>query len=183
VLPVTLRTERLVLDAPNLEDHELVAQYCTDPLFERFLTIPWPYTAGDAEQFLATFVPAGWDKDREFTWAIRESAGGPLLGVIGHRVALGDVGYWLGGPHRGNGFMTEAVGAVCDWLFDRGLDAVNWECIVGNSASASVARKSGFAFSGIAPATAAYRDGSHPQSWHGVLDARDSRGQKPGWPA
>lgn len=172
-----------MLDAPTLNDHERVATYCTDPLFEQYLTIPWPYTPADAEYFLSTFVPEGWQTDKEFTWAIRESVGGPLLGVIGHRVTLGDIGYWLGEPHRGSGLMTEAVGAVCEWLFERGLDAVHWECIEGNASSVSVARKSGFTFTGHAPATAAYRDGSHPQSWHGTLLSADSRDEKPGWPA
>jgi RimJ/RimL family protein N-acetyltransferase len=122
VLPVILRTERLVLDAPTMDDRDLVAEYCTDPVFERFMTLPC------------------------------------------------------------NGYMTEAVGAVCDWLFERGNETVHWECIVGNVASASVARKAGFAFTGTAPANVSSRDGTFEESWHGVLLSTDSRAVQPGWP-
>lgn len=55
--------------------------------------------------------------------------------------------FWLGAPHRGKGLMTEAVVAVTDWLaseFD--LTEITSECIAGNAASISVARKSGFEF-------------------------------------
>jgi len=183
MLPVILRTERLVLDAPTIDDRDLVAEYCTDPVFERFMTTPWPYTLEDADSFLSAHVPAGWTSRREFTWAIRERAGGSLVGAIGHRVALQDVGFWLGAPHRGNGYMTEAVVAVCDWLFERGSESVRWECIVGNVASASVARKAGFAFTGTAPANVSSRDGTREESWHGLLLSADSRAERPGWPA
>lgn len=182
MIPVTLVTERLVLDTPTADDRERVAEYCTDPLFERFLTTPWPYQQKDADYFLGTLVPEGWNTGGELTWAIRERTDGPLLGVIGHRTALQDVGFWLGAPHRGKGYMPETVTAVADWLFSRGLASLNWECVPGNEASVSVARTVGFTFTGTAPATIAYRDGSHPDSWHAVLRATDPRDEKPGWP-
>lgn len=182
MIPVTLVTERLVLDAPTTGDRDRVAEYCTDPLFERFMTLPWPYQAKDADYFLGGLVPDGWNSGSEFTWAIRDRTGGPLLGMIGHRTALQDVGFWLGAPHRGKGLMTEAVGAVSDWLFGRGSELVHWECVLGNEASVSVARKAGFTFTGTAPSTIAYRDGSHPDSWHALLRATDSRAEKAGWP-
>ena len=52
--PVTLRTARLTLDEPRLADAELVTEYCQDPLFERYLTTPWPYTRADADAFLGS---------------------------------------------------------------------------------------------------------------------------------
>ena len=56
--PVALRTARLVLDRPVLADAELVTRYCQDPIFERYLTTPWPYTPADAESFEASVVAA-----------------------------------------------------------------------------------------------------------------------------
>ncbi len=81
--PVALRTARLVLDEPTLADADLVAQYCRDPLFERYLTTPWPYSRADAEAFLGEFVPESWASGTELTWAIRRASGGALLGMIG----------------------------------------------------------------------------------------------------
>lgn len=176
-----LRTVRLVLNLPTEADVDLTTRYCQDPLFERFMVTPWPYTRADAVGFLVDYVPRAWERDDEYSWAIR--ADGEFLGMIGFRPASNDFGYWIGEPHRGHGYMTEAAGAVLDWLFAHGFDDIQWECFVGNSASARVARKNGFRFTGENPSHIASRDGSHPPALQGVLSAGDSREPKPGWPA
>lgn len=181
--PVELRTARLVLDQPQHRDHSLVVEYCRDPLFETFMTLPWPYEDTHADYFILQLAPGGWATETEFTWALRYADTGPLLGVIGYRVATSDIGYWLGSPHRGLGLMPEAVGAVTQWLFENGVDSVSWECVVGNAASVAVARKAGFTYTGERPSGLAFRDGSKPLAWHGVLRAGDSREPQPGWPA
>ncbi|CAN5349739.1 GNAT family N-acetyltransferase [soil metagenome] len=169
MLPQAVRSARLLLNAPGEADIEAIAEYCRDPLFERFLTTPWPYTRRDAEYFVRDFVPGGWKSDTEFTWAIRSAPGTPLMGVIGWR-ARGDVGFWMGAPHRGHGYMAEALGAVADWVFaTHDVDEIAWECLPGNVASAHVARAAGFRYSGMAPVLVPARDGSLPDSWHGVL--------------
>ena len=68
--------------------------------------------------------------------------------------------------------MPRAVRLVTDWVFSTGfagLAEIRWECVAGNAASAAVARKTGFTFTGVRPAEVPARDGSHPESWHGVL--------------
>ncbi|CAN5511911.1 hypothetical protein BH10ACT4_BH10ACT4_04580 [soil metagenome] len=182
--PTVLRTERLWLDSPVLSDRFAVAEYCRDPLFETLMTLPWPYEQRHADFFLYRVVPGGWLSGDELTWAVRESEGGPLLGIIGWRREFGDIGFWLGAPHRGRGLMTEAVVVVTDWLMnDFGRAEVAWECVVGNAASVSVARKAGFTFTGERPTGLTFRDGSHPPAWHGVLRAGEPRVERPGWPA
>lgn len=181
--PVVIRTERLVLDLPVPADKDRVAEYCRDLLFKDLLTLPWPYEPRHAEFFLGTVVPKGWDRGDEFTWAIREKSDSPLLGVISWRRAAGEIGFWLGAPHRGCGFMTETVTAVVGWLTtELAQPEVAWQCRVGNLASASVARKCGFRYTGERATELTYHDGSHPQSWFGVLGAGDTRDPKPGWP-
>jgi RimJ/RimL family protein N-acetyltransferase len=179
--PATLRTPRLVLDQPTLDDVELITGYCQDPIFERFMVTPWPYRRENAIGFVVDYVPVAWDSDTEFTWALRLD--GELIGMVGFRTGHRDIGFWLGGPHRGNGYMTEATGAVLDWVFEQGFDEVLWECFPGNSASVSVARKAGFTFTGVNASIVTRRDGSHPPSWHGAIARGDSRDTKPGWPA
>lgn len=184
--PFTLTTERLTLDVPVQTDAPRIHHYCQDPDFERYLTIPWPYRMADAEYFVSEHVPAGWASGKELIWALR-SGSGELFGVVGLRIKTDryDVGYWLGAEHRGLGFMPEAVRAVIDWAFEteyEGITEITWECVAGNAASAAVARKLGFTFVGVGPALVAARDGSHPESWHGLLRASDDRSVKPGWP-
>jgi hypothetical protein len=55
-----------------------------------------------------------------------------MLGVVGWSAERGDLDYWMGSPHRGNGLMTEAV-----------VDRLTRESFVGNAASVSVARGTG----------------------------------------
>jgi len=180
MIPVELRSRRLLLDQPTTADSDLIVEYCGDPVFEHTMTLPWPYTVADADFFVNEYVRTGWSTDAEYTWALRHD--GQFLGVIGYRFNRSDIGYWLGAPHRGKGYMPEALSAVTDWLFELGVERLGWECVVGNVASAAVARKAGLTFTGTAPAEIPYRDASHPASWHGVLLPADDRTEKPGWP-
>lgn len=183
MIPATLTGDRIVLSMPVASDIDSVAEYCTDPLFERFLTLPWPYTWSDAESFVLGHVPASWADGTECTWAIRDEADGPLLGVISWRPA-GDLGFWMGLPHRRMGYMSEATAIVCDWVFaaDAGVDQIRWEATAGNLGSAHVAHNAGFRFTGVAPLGHPARDGSHPDGWHAVLRREDDRDRKDGWP-
>ena len=178
--PVRIETARLVLDQPTLNDVDTVTEYCRDPVFESYMVTPWPYERSDAEVFIGDLVPRWWEKDSEYTWALR--LGGELIGVVGYRTGGKDIGFWLGAPHRGKGYMPEAVAAVLDWIFEQTEDDVLWECIPGNAASAEVARKSGFTFRGEGAAVFADRNGDHPPAWKATLAKSDSRDPKPGWP-
>jgi RimJ/RimL family protein N-acetyltransferase len=183
MIPVVLRTERLVLDQPAAADVPLMTKYCSDPVFEHTMATPWPYEERHAVGFITQVVPAGWANGSEFTWAIRKPPEAPLLGVVGFRTTRGDLGFWMGAPHRGRGYTPEAVHAVLDFVFGSGTERVRWECRAGNTASAAVARKCGFRFTGEGPADVLGRDGSRPPSWHGELTADDDRTEKDGWPA
>jgi RimJ/RimL family protein N-acetyltransferase len=187
VIPVELRSERLLLSIPSGDaDIEAIARFCQDPLFEQYLTTPWPYTRDDAVAFVDRFVPERWADDSEYSWAIR-SEHGALLGMMGWRTR-GDLGFWMGAEHRGNGYTVEALAAVVEWVFaepvvdGRAVERIDWETLPGNYASARVARAAGFHFTGLAPVRIPARDGSHPDSWHGLLLRDDDRSIKDGWP-
>lgn len=180
--PVTLLTSRLVLDVPVLDDAERVLDYCQDPIFEHFLTTPWPYTPEHARGFLTGHVPDSWATGTELTWALRTEAEGPLIGVISLRTKSREVGYWLGADHRGSGYMAEALVAVCDWAFTEllGVDTVVWRANRGNVASAMVARAAGFRNTTTDATTVPGRDGVDLPGWSGErgptpeIDARAS---------
>ncbi len=181
--PVELATERLTLSAPVPADIDAIARYCQDPLFERYMTTPWPYTRDDAAWFVERFVPAGWEHGVELTWALRAAPEAELMGVIGWRSATGDVGFWMGAEHRGQGYMAEALRTVVEWVFvERDVPSIAWESFAGNEASARVARGAGFRFTGEGPVRLPARDGSRPNGWHGELAREDDRDLKDGWP-
>lgn len=180
VAPVALMTERLLLDQPGMADVDLIARYCIDPVFELYMTTPWPYEREHATDFVRHYVVDGWASGREYTWAIRHS--GEFVGILGYRTGRGDIGFWIGAPHRGHGYMPEAVGAVADWLFTGQVASIDWFCLVGNTASAAVAQKAGFTFGGVGRSRYASRDGADRAVWQGTLVSGDSREPKPGWP-
>ncbi len=182
--PVTIRTERLVLSATTASDVDAVAELCQDrAMLDMLAALPWPYTRADAEFFVHEVVAPGWASGDALTWSIREADGGPHLGSIAWRRASADIGYWMGAPSRGHGYMTEAVRAVCAWVFaELGEQRIGWEALVGNVASARVARSAGFAFDGVRESAVCVRDGGPPPAWHAFL-ARDADGSpQPGWP-
>jgi RimJ/RimL family protein N-acetyltransferase len=209
--PVVLETPRLRLDSPVAADQERVFEYCQDPLFERYLTVPWPYTRAHARYFTDRFVPDGWANDKEYTWAIRlradgdsgsagsagaesnaagtggpddagQGARGELVGVVGFDREHNSIGFWLGAPHRGRGYVPEAATAVVEWIFSLGVTSIGWECVVGNLASASVARQLGFRYTGERDSAAPYRDGFPIASWHAELTPATLGIHQQGWP-
>jgi RimJ/RimL family protein N-acetyltransferase len=189
VEPVELRSERLTLSVPTLDDVDAITRYCQDPLFERYLTTPWPYGRSDAVAFVDA-VARWWEERSEYTLGIRldehhgdpSDGGGALVGMIGWR-ARGDIGFWMGAEHRGRGYMVEALATMVEWVFvEHDPERIAWETLPGNLASARVARAAGFRYTGIAPVLVPARDGSHPDSWHAELRRDDDRDPKPGWP-
>ena len=118
--PFSLRTERLILNELRPADARTVAQFCADPIFEHFMSTPWPYELRHAMGSIEEIAPKGWENGTEWTWAMRLEPEGDVLGVVSIRPGLaGMVGYWLGTPHRGHGFMSEATSAVIDEFFER----------------------------------------------------------------
>ena len=63
----------------------------------------------------------------------------------------GSIGYWMGQPYAGQGFMSEAVGLMLHFCFDSlGLHRVEAACLLHNDASRALLRKLGFQEEGVA---------------------------------
>lgn len=182
--PVVLRTERLVLSAASDADIDTIAELCQDrAMVDMLAAVPWPYTRADAEHFVHAIVAPGWAGGDELIWGIREADGGAHLGSIGWHATRGEIGYWMGAPYRGRGYMTEAAREVCRWVFaELGVERIGWEALVGNLASAHVARALGFHFDGTQESVVCERDGVRPAAWHGHLLASDDGAPQTGWP-
>src|SRR5690606_17743323 len=119
--PVTLRTERLVLSIPTVDDVDAITAACQDPEVPRWTTVPSPYSGEDAEEFIG-LVAGWWEAGVETVWAIRRD--GELAGMIGlHRITShpyggeAEIGFWGTAAHCGQGIMGEAGRAVVDFAF------------------------------------------------------------------
>ncbi len=109
-----LKTERLVLRALCQRDVPVIVQLAGDRrVAENTARIPHPYSADEAEQFVAQANR----QNGSATFAI--ALDGVPIGACGIDVRQdgAELGYWLGVPYWGCGYATEAVRAVIDYAF------------------------------------------------------------------
>lgn len=78
--------------------------------------------------------------------------GGLNIGNVRRGVAqAASLGYWMGAPHAGRGFMTDAVFAAVQFAFaSLRLNRLEAACLPGNAASKRVLEKAGFRLEGRA---------------------------------
>ena len=74
-----------------------------------------------------------------------------LTNVRGGIIQAGNLGYWIGAPYAGQGYMTESMQCILVFAFDRlGLHRVEAACIPENTRSESLLRRAGFRLEGRA---------------------------------
>lgn len=123
----------------------------------------WPHNALSSGYYrsLLRKQRRDWQKGRGYAFSIFLRAAFPPLLVGG--ITLGDirlaaaqkgtVGYWMGAPFAGCGYMTEALGLVCDFAFQRlDLQRIEASCLPTNEPSKAVLRNCGFEQEGYAKA-------------------------------
>jgi RimJ/RimL family protein N-acetyltransferase len=142
-LILAIKTQRLVLRALDVSDAERLSLLAGDcDIASMTATIPHPYSEQQAAEWIES-VKAG---EEGVVFGIEHE--GRLIGCTGYR-AFGDdhaeLGYWIGKPYWGQGYASEAVGALIGHAFDKdGFDYVTAGHFVDNPASERVLRKLGF---------------------------------------
>ncbi len=77
MIPVTITTARLQLDAVTPSDTDAVFEYCNDAELQGYVPVPVPYSVHAAASYTEGYAPkAPW------LWAIRRLGEPSLLGVI-----------------------------------------------------------------------------------------------------
>lgn len=86
-----------------------------------------------------------------FDNATERLMGGITLGNIRHGVAQsGHIGYWIGEPYAGKGYMLEALNLLVTFAFDTlRLHRIEAACIPSNTRSVRVLEKAGFQREGL----------------------------------
>ena len=133
-----IRTERLRLIPLSPLDAADITQLITDWDVIRMLARPpYPYTIEHARAWL--------EKARDYPWAFA-SYRDRFMGVA---EIQGHLGYWLGKPFWGQGFMTEAAGALVNAYFANTKSArIVSGAFADNPASQAVLAKLGFTETG-----------------------------------
>lgn len=113
--------------------------------------LPYPYTADDAEEYIAAMLSA--DQTKTFAFAV--AAEQVLVGSIGAfrceniHFRTAELGYYIGEPYWGRGFGTSAVKQVCNYIFKHtDIIRIFAEPFARNAASCRVLEKAGFQLEG-----------------------------------
>jgi [ribosomal protein S5]-alanine N-acetyltransferase len=176
--PLRLDAGRFVLRPHRDDDIDGVLDQCSDPVSQRWTTIPVPYTRDHAAQFVCERIAHGWHEGDYLAFAIADAESDEFLGTINVVVdgaGGGEIGFGLRGSARGRGAMTAAVRAVAGWAFAAdglGLEVLFWRAQVGNWRSRRVAWRSGFRIEGTVRGLCSAR-GRRIDGWIGSLRPHD----------
>jgi len=121
----------------------------------------WPQDALSRRDWLRRVSAwnAAWKAGAGYVFLIRRMSDNQLLGgasltqVRPWPANSASLGYWIGAPYAGQGYMQEAVRGLCDWAFPA-LRLVRIEAgiVPGNDRSRRVLEAAGFAEEGRATA-------------------------------
>jgi len=145
--PEVIETERLLLRRPVARDAAAVfSRYGSDPTVTQFLGWSTHRKLADTRKFLA-FSDAEWEQRGVGPYLVCEREGGKLLGstalgMESPRQAV--VGYLLARDAWGQGYATEALGAMRDLALRLGVLRLYAVCHFANRASWRVMEKCGF---------------------------------------
>ena len=150
--PRSLRTARLLLRAPVIEDAAvLFAQYTSKPHIPKYMS--WvAHTHVDQTIAFVKHCIAGWADGSNFEYVIElEGNVQNPIGMIGmHPKAHGvTLGYVIAEEFWNQGITSEALKALVDWsLAQSGVYRAQAFCDVENPASAKVMEKAGMTYEG-----------------------------------
>ncbi|MEM6658882.1 MAG: GNAT family N-acetyltransferase [Pseudomonadota bacterium] len=135
----TLETERLLLRPYRASDAPSVTEQIGAFDVSKWLThVPHPYSEADALWF--------FDKVSTEPMVYAVCREDDLIGCVS---IMGDLGYWYGPKHWGQGYATEAARAVVDVHFAHDDAPLGSGYIAGNEASRKVLKKLGFVSDGV----------------------------------
>ncbi len=145
----TLRTHRLLLRPFNEGDKDAIFRIFSNPRVMRYWDGPAWASAAQADRFVVVSRKIE-DEGSGARLAVTQAANGQLLGQCSlfswnptYRSA--EVGYCFDDAVWGQGYATEALGALLQWAFDTlNLNRVQAALDTRNPASARVLEKLGF---------------------------------------
>ncbi|MBO6717203.1 MAG: GNAT family N-acetyltransferase [Rhizobiaceae bacterium] len=143
-----LVTERLVLRPPHADDiPELVELANSRRVADMLSRMPHPYGEAEARDFIARTAK----RTDGCAYALTVADTGAFIGGAGLDPSPRglEIGYWIGEPHWGMGYATEAAHALIDLAFRATeIELLNASCRVVNDASRRVIHKCGFQYVG-----------------------------------
>ena len=162
IVHTVLRSERLTLRPPVLADAEDGERYVSDRrVAEMTSLIPHPYPRGASLEWIER-TARDWTEGTRAAFMICLRDSGELVGSISVFSEPADgnlIGYWIGVPHWGRGYATEALKRVIRYAFeDLAVERITTYHFAHNPASGRVMQKAGLKFKGLTPLGASRGD-------------------------
>lgn len=146
-----LMTKRLILAAPRpAHVGQIVALANNRRVAEMLATMPYPYSDASALNWIEASRQSRDHLPRRFAIYLRDRPE-TLIGACGigpfEEEGETHLGYWIGEPHWGMGYATEAAQTMVDFAFEvTNLGSITCACRVTNPASRRVIEKCGFQY-------------------------------------
>ena len=171
----TIETLRLILRRAELADAQaMFRNWASDPEVTKFLTWPTYQSVESAYPVLNMWVK-NYEQDDFYQWMIvPKELGQPIgsISVVNHRddIAEAEIGYCIGTRWWHQGIMTEALGAVMDYLFDEvGMNRIEAKHDINNPNSGAVMKKCGMFYEGTARQSDRNNQGICDIATYGIL--------------
>jgi len=148
-----IRGAKITLRPIAKVDAESIHKYARDPGISRYTFLPHPYSRKDADDWVVTSNERN-ASGIDFNMGIELPSTGEIIGMISlnnidviNRHA--ELGYWLGRPYWGNGYVSEAIELIVRHSFRRfKLNRIYARVMHPNTTSAHLLEKSGFTYEG-----------------------------------
>ena len=148
-----LETQRLILRPWREDDAADLYHYAKDPRVGPAAGWAVHKDEADSLHILRTVLMNDENAANEVTWAVTLKGSDQPVGSIGifpSEVSLGEgepeIGYWIGVPFWGQGYIPEAVRVLLRRCFEKGAERVLCSHFAGNEKSRGVIEKCGFQY-------------------------------------
>ncbi|MFI0217197.1 GNAT family N-acetyltransferase [Streptomyces lydicus] len=152
---ISISTDRLVLRPFDEADVPALAEMMTDEMVTAWTALPHPYTTAHARAWATGKAAAVRTEGRGIALAVTEFLTQRLVGTLhldrtDWRIRSTEVGYVTAPWARGEGYASESVLAVAQWLFrDQNFERIELRTAADNTASQQVAQKIGCISEGV----------------------------------
>jgi ribosomal-protein-alanine N-acetyltransferase len=171
-----LATERLILREIRPSDRYAIFRLFSDPLVTRYNDVETLNALSEAEEIIE-WLADRFISRRGLRWgiALRHGESGSLIGTCGfnsfnERGRYASIGYDLMTAYWGQGIVPEAVAAMLDFGFGTlGLNRIEADVVVGNTASVRVLEKLGFGFEGVLRQRGYWKGAYHDLAFYALL--------------
>lgn len=167
--PFFLETDRLWIRPFREEDCAAEVFYLNDKAVNApLISVPFPFTIADAMEFFR-LMQKTYEIGRPEFFVVADKSTDEMIGAIGlhaehtldRRPQVGELGYWLGKPFWGQGYIREALGVVLAYAFGPlGMKRIVATTNLDNVRSQRVLRDMGFVYLGDFPPLAETSQGT-----------------------